>query len=113
LIWVKGLGFLMSGGVGAGTFGDVLICPSGTEAESCLTSIAHHSSCGGVGAMLCCPDPGHVPWGRCNEPTTCRGARCFNLPLGQPHPTIQGMFDTITAELATATGKLAHLRRFL
>ena len=45
--------------------------------------------------------------------TKRRGFCGFNLPPGQPRPTIQGMFDTITAELATATDKLAHLRRFL
>ena len=45
--------------------------------------------------------------------TKPRGARRFNLPPGQPRPTMQGMFDTITAELATAADKLAHLRRFL
>ena len=37
----------------------------------------------------------------------------FNLLPGRPRPTIQAMFDTITAELATAADKLAHLRRFL
>ena len=37
----------------------------------------------------------------------------FNLLLGPARPTLQGMFDNITAELATATDKLAHLRRFL
>ena len=37
----------------------------------------------------------------------------FNLPPGPPPPTMRAMFDTITAELTTATDKLAHLRRFL
>ena len=37
----------------------------------------------------------------------------FNLLPSRLRPTIQAMFDTITAELATAADKLAHLRRFL
>ena len=37
----------------------------------------------------------------------------FNLPAGQGEPNLRAMFDTIKAELATATDKLAHLRRFL
>jgi hypothetical protein len=37
----------------------------------------------------------------------------FNLPPGRLQLTIRGMFDTISAELAAATDKLAHLRRFL
>ena len=41
------------------------------------------------------------------------GPPTFNLPPGRSQPTLQGMFDTITAELAIATDKLAHLRRFL
>jgi hypothetical protein len=40
-------------------------------------------------------------------------AATFSLPPGHPRPTIAGMFDTISAELATAADKLAHLRRFL
>ena len=39
--------------------------------------------------------------------------QAINLLVGQLRTTLQGMFDTITAELATATDKLAHLRRFL
>ena len=39
--------------------------------------------------------------------------RRFNLQAGRWRPNLRGMFDTIKAELATATDKLAHLRRFL
>ena len=37
----------------------------------------------------------------------------FNLPPGNMPPTFIRMFDTIIAEMTTAAGKLAHLRRFL
>jgi len=42
----------------------------------------------------------------------------FPQPLSSFHsgnsaPTLPAMFDTIVAEMTTAAGKLAHLRRFL
>jgi hypothetical protein len=37
----------------------------------------------------------------------------IGLQPTHPRPTFPAMFDTITAELTTATDKLDHLRRFL
>ena len=58
------------------------------------------------------------------HPSTCRtivawqlsfagSTPTFNLPPGNMPPTFIRMFDTIIAEMTTAAGKLAHLRRFL
>jgi hypothetical protein len=56
--------------------------------------------------------PTAIEW-LAKQKTYFAGRVTFNLLPGAPRPTLQGMFDNITAELATATDKLAHLRRFL